>query len=1026
MNFTKKVTSFYLTSFAVAALFIGGFFVANNAFAETTTLVGWDFPNDPDNEVADSGLSVNSSKTITAVGIVNLKFDNSGFSTRSASAKSWDDGANVKNWQIEFDATGYDNIKVSSKQRSSDKGPRDFKLQYKIASGEWMDVSGGSVVVGNNWTSGVINNVNLPAEANDRSSVFVRWIMTSDRRVESDDTVKNDGTSRIDDVLVTGTLIVNSAPIAQSQSIITNEDTATSSVVYATDSDGPSALVYSKMSDPAHGTITAFDTATGVFTYVPETNYNGSDSFKFQAYDGKDYSDETTVSITINAVNDTPSFTLGTGPTVSEDAGAQSMTGFVTNINKGDGNESAQTLTFSVSDNNPGLFTETGRPAISDSGALTFTPAENQNGFATVTVSLSDNGGGANTSGDQTFTIAVGAVNDVPNTNKDTFTIKEDATFVAGVPGVLENDTDVENDALTAVLVSTTTNGVLDLNQDGSFVYTPNADFNGLDSFEYRAKDTELGNIVTVTIDVAGVNDVPAAKADSYETNEDTILTVETSGGVLKNDTDTDNDALSAVLVDSPTYGTVELHSDGSFIYTPKGNSNEEDHFTYKAIDGKEDGDSGEAVVTIAIKPVNDVPVAVNQTGEEGEVTTPEDSSVTITLSATDMDSSTLTYVIVPESGPEFGTLGEIDGNKVVYTPKKDWNGVVSFNFIANDSALDSEPAKVSVRVQSSNDVPVIEILGDNPAKLFVDDTYVDGGVKVTDVDYDGTITATNDKEKVDTSKVGEYTVTYTATDGEATTTAARLVKVTAKQTSGGNGGGNNDGGNTGGGNGGAGVAYFGGSTVSSNSTPTMTMQAGVPTISWTTDHDAYGHVVYGKVSGAPYTLDLSKPHFGYQMSTPSDPADPFHIDTAKTSNHSIILNGLVAGETYYYRVVSHASPAVVSEEYSFVAPKTGTTSEVIPNVVVENGADQTVTIVTADNSGVQNVVPKVTTQKTKVDIKATSTEELAKASTTEGDKKVSNNEAAAVGFSTMSISLSIVFVVVLSLLGYVVYKRKK
>src|SRR5437867_1433618 len=108
------------------------------------------------------------------------------------------------------------------------------------------------------------------------------------------------------------------------------------------------------------------------------------------------------------------------------------------------------------------------------------------------------------------------------------------------------------------------------LNGDGSLVYMPALNFNGTDSFTYKASDGQAqSGVATVTITVTPVNDAPvAANDDSYTTPEDTQLTV-SAPGVLANDSDVDGDALSAVLVSNPTHGTLTLNGDGSFTYMP-------------------------------------------------------------------------------------------------------------------------------------------------------------------------------------------------------------------------------------------------------------------------------------------------------------------------------------------------------------------------------------------------------------------------------------------------------------------------
>jgi hypothetical protein len=126
-----------------------------------------------------------------------------------------------------------------------------------------------------------------------------------------------------------------------------------------------------------------------------------------------------TFTLTVNPVNDAPSFTKGPDQTVAEDSGAQVVPGWATSISAGSQDESAQTVTFQVTGNtNPGLFSV--GPAISSTGTLTYTPAANANGSATITVRLTDNGGGADTSPSQPFNINIFPVADTPSVTSAT------------------------------------------------------------------------------------------------------------------------------------------------------------------------------------------------------------------------------------------------------------------------------------------------------------------------------------------------------------------------------------------------------------------------------------------------------------------------------------------------------------------------------------------------------------------------------------------------------------------------------
>ncbi|HKB14235.1 MAG TPA: MBG domain-containing protein, partial [Vicinamibacterales bacterium] len=290
-------------------------------------------------------------------------------------------------------------------------------------------------------------------------------------------------TSNVATVSITVTH-VNHAPVATAQSVAINEDVATPITLSAADIDGD-ALTYSVVTAPAYGTLSG--TAPNLI-YTPAANYNGGDSFTFKANDGTVDSAPATVSITVTGVNDAPRFTKGADQTVLEDAGAQTVANWATTISAGPADESAQALNFIVSNNNSALFAV--QPAISPTGTLTYTPAANTNGSATVTVQLHDNGGTANggidTSAAQTFTITVTAVNDAPSFTKGADqTVFEDAgaqtaanwaTAISAGPAdesaqVLNFIVSNNNSALFAVQPA--------ISPTGTLTYTPAANTNG-------------------------------------------------------------------------------------------------------------------------------------------------------------------------------------------------------------------------------------------------------------------------------------------------------------------------------------------------------------------------------------------------------------------------------------------------------------------------------------------------------------------------------------------------------------------
>src|SRR5262249_41918894 len=152
-------------------------------------------------------------------------------------------------------------------------------------------------------------------------------------------------------------------------------------------------------------------------------------------------------------------------------------------------------------------------------GSFKYTPAANYNGADSFTYKVSD---GVLESNVATVSLTVNPVNDFPTANNDFYVVAEDNVLTVAAPGVLANDSDIDGDPLTATLVTSPTHGSLAFNADGSFTYTPQANYNGSDSFQYAAYDGAAFSFIrTVTLTVTSVNDAPVANNDSYTTAED-------------------------------------------------------------------------------------------------------------------------------------------------------------------------------------------------------------------------------------------------------------------------------------------------------------------------------------------------------------------------------------------------------------------------------------------------------------------------------------------------------------------------
>jgi HD-GYP domain-containing protein (c-di-GMP phosphodiesterase class II) len=354
----------------------------------------------------------------------------------------------------------------------------------------------------------------------------------------------------------------------------------------------------------------------GTLTYTPAPDANGTAIVTVRAQDnggtavgGVDTSAPQSRTISVAAVNDAPSAVTGANQSVLEDAGPQSVGGWATGISPGPPDESGQTVSFLATTPSSALFSSGGQPAVAGNGTLTYTPAANAFGVATVTVRAQDSGGtgggGVDTGSPQTFTITIAGVNDAPDAVADAPSVDEDdadgVTF-----SVLVNDTDPDADALsvTAFDASPVTDGTVTNNGGGQFTFVPDAGFNGSQAFTYTVSDSHGGtDTAAVTITVVAQPDAPTAADDAYATTQGSAL-VQPAPGVLTNDGDEDGDPLTvqtAPLV-APANGTLALSANGSFTYTPAPGFVGTDTFTYRLNDGT--GRTDDAVVTITVAAV--------------------------------------------------------------------------------------------------------------------------------------------------------------------------------------------------------------------------------------------------------------------------------------------------------------------------------------------------------------------------------------------------------------------------------------
>ncbi|WP_179952311.1 Ig-like domain-containing protein [Marinicella rhabdoformis] len=468
----------------------------------------------------------------------------------------------------------------------------------------------------------------------------------------------NDGT--VDSAAATVTInvsAVNDAPTANAQSVSTDEDVAVGITLTGSDPDSD-PLTYS-VSAPSNGSLSG--TAPNL-TYTPDANFNGNDSFTFTVNDGTANSGAATVSITVDSVNDVPTANSQSTSTTEDNAVGITLTG---------SDPDSDPLTYSVSAPSNGSLSGT-------APNLTYTPDADFNGGDSFTFTVND---GTVDSAAATVTINVSAVNDAPTANAQPVSTDEDVAV-----GITLTGSDPDSDPLT-YSVSAPSNGSLS-GTAPNLTYTPDANFNGGDSFTFTVNDgTVDSSAATVSITVDSVNDAPTANSQSTSTTEDNAV------GITLTGSDPDSDPLT-YSVSAPSNGSLSGTAP-NLTYTPDADFNGGDSFTFTVNDGTVD--SVAATVTINVSAVNDAPTANAQT-----VNTTEDNAVGITLTGSDPDSDPLTYSV---GSPANGSLSGTAPN-LTYTPDADFNGGDSFTFTVNDGATNSSAATVSITVDSVNDQP--------------------------------------------------------------------------------------------------------------------------------------------------------------------------------------------------------------------------------------------------------------------------------------------------------------------------------
>ncbi|BAZ40116.1 hypothetical protein NIES4101_60770 [Calothrix sp. NIES-4101] len=522
------------------------------------------------------------------------------------------------------------------------------------------------------------------------------------------------------------------------------------------------------------GTVTGINALLNGLSFKPTKNFNGDSKIQIVTNDfgntgiGGDLKDEDdSINITINPVNDAPSFVQGKiEDKIDEDAIARVIPNWVTDISAGAENESQQALKFIVTNNNNALFVE--QPSLSVDGTLTYKVAENANGIATVTVQLQDNegiaNGGVDISAPQTFTIKVNAINDEPVNNLPgkSFTIIEDSSLVfssSNNNAITISDVDAGTNKVEVKL--TTTNATFSINNNNSviisgnqtanlkltgtvsnintalngLIFRPNANFNGETSIEIVTND--LGStgggisqtdIDTIAVTVTSINDVPSfIKGGNQPINEDAGLQTAT-GWATRISTGATNEAQQLnfivttnndeLFAEKPT-----ISPDGTLSYKPADNRS---GVAIVSVQLQDDGgvDNGGVdtssiqTFSITVNSINDTPSFIKRQdqliNEDATLQTINNWATNISPGAPDEANQILEFVVTNNNTGLFEVQPRITGDgTLIYKPLANAYGNATVRVKLRDNggklngAVDTSPEETfNIVVNPVNDVP--------------------------------------------------------------------------------------------------------------------------------------------------------------------------------------------------------------------------------------------------------------------------------------------------------------------------------
>ncbi|MEZ8645061.1 tandem-95 repeat protein [Vibrio cyclitrophicus] len=513
--------------------------------------------------------------------------------------------------------------------------------------------------------------------------------------------------------------------------IITQEDL----LANARDLDGDQLTALNLATDDESVTIT--DNGDGTYTLTPDADFNGDVNFTFDVSDGDDVV-STNLELTVSPVNDGPeaqdqAFTVGEDGVLTFND--QDLLTGATDIEGDD--LSVEGVTYTGAD---GVLTDNG------DGTYSFAPNENFNGDVNFSFNVSD--------GTDTVTanidVSVTPENDPPVAGSTSFTLHEDNSITISNEQLLANSSDIEGEVAIDSVTYSGSDGVLEINGDGTYTFSPNENFNGEVSLDVVVVDEDDAAVSTTAgITVLEVNDPPVAGPTSYTVDEDSVLTFNETQ-VLLNASDIEGDVqLVEINYDGPD-GIFSINGDGTCSFAPNENFNGQVQLDVTIQD--EDGAQVDTHITVDVLPINDVPVSGDlaySVEEDGSITLSQEQLLS---QANDVDGDDLTASNLMVDGD--ATVTANDDGSFTITPDANFNGDIDLTFDINDG-VDTLVATADLTVNPVNDLPQPQdqafSIGEDGVLNFTDEDLLTGA---TDIDGD------------DLSVEG---VTYTGADGVLT-----------------------------------------------------------------------------------------------------------------------------------------------------------------------------------------------------------------------------------------------------------------